>query len=170
MNDEAARLSAALESTSAAPAMPLAEADDLAVLAPDAEITLAGEAVTVREYTFGEQLRHGALLTELTEAMRPAFALKEGDVGALFDALAAHHEALLAAIALAVDRAAEWVAALSGEDGETLMLTWWRVNQGFFVRRLVLYPVLAAARKAAGAPAGAKSSPSSSTTGTPGAN
>ena len=143
------------------------------ILMPERDIVLGGESVTVREYTFAEQMKHGELLTRLVDALRPVlprFATSQGSglISELLDALAAHADEVLAAIALSTDRSVEWVGALSGEDGEALALTWWQVNQGFFVRRLVLYPALAA--QAFAVKGGEKSSPSSSTTVTPGAN
>ncbi|MDR1063027.1 MAG: hypothetical protein LBL48_03720 [Azoarcus sp.] len=154
---------------------PADQEDDLDVLAPERAIMVGGETVTVREYSFGEQLKHGALLSELTGALRPALshatsggAQQPGD---LLDALAAHSDEVLAAIALSVDRPVEWVAALSGEDGEALALTWWGVNMGFFVRRLVTYPSLVAAvHQKLATSDGAPSSPCSSATDTLGAN
>ncbi|MDR2259547.1 MAG: hypothetical protein LBE06_01150 [Azoarcus sp.] len=149
------------------------QADDLDILAPEREITVGGETVTVREYSFGAQLKHGALLAALAGALRPALSPAAGgarQAGDLLDALAAHADEVVAAIALSVDRPPEWVASLSGEEGEALALTWWSVNMGFFVRRLVTYPALAAALQKPAAPDGAPSSPPSSATATPGAN
>jgi hypothetical protein len=145
--------------------------DDLNVLAPDREITVGGETVMVREYSFGEQLRHGALLAELTEALRPVKSTDADFVNRLLNILVEHQARMLDAIALSIGRDRAWIEALSGVEGEALALTWWQVNQGFFVRRLMVYPTLAAsALSRAPVTAGGASSPPSSDTATPGAS
>ena len=147
------------------------ESDDLAVLTPDREIKLAGETVTVREYRFGEQLKHGALLAELTNALRPASMNDENIINHLLDILVDHAPQMLDAIAISIGQDRAWIEALSGVEGEALALTWWGVNGDFFVRRLMTYPALAASKNAAlVAAVGAASSPSSSDTATAGAN
>jgi len=40
-------------------------------------------------------------------------------------------------IALSTGEQKDWIEGLSDEDGQLLMMTWWRVNKDFFVRRLV---------------------------------
>lgn len=146
------------------------ESDEFAILSPDREITVGGETVTVREYRFGEQLKHGALLAELTEALRAVSMNDGGAINRLLDILVERPAQMLDAIAISIGRDRAWIEALSGVEGEALALTWWGVNGGFFVRRLMTYPALAASKNAALAAAvGAASSPSSSDTGTSGA-
>lgn len=167
------------DATAASTAVPPASVDDdeLEILAPGVTITLDGDEITVREYTFGEQLRHGELLSALVETLRPILPRLTAPGGAevcveLLDALNAHGDKVLAAMALSIDRPPEWVASLKGADGEALALTWWRVNRGFFERRLLLYPELAAAahKMIVAGQDGPPSSPFSSTTDTPRAN
>jgi hypothetical protein len=136
------------------------ETADIDILAPDLEIEIKNEKVVVRELTFGEQLRHAQALADITEALRGL--MKPGsvdDLGGVVDALEARGDSLTQLMAVSTGKDAAWIASLSGEAGETLMLTWWRANQHFFIRRLVLYPT-------AGTLNGAASSRRSSATAT----
>lgn len=138
---------------------------DLDVLFPDRDIEIAGETVTVRELRFEEQIQHHALLNRVTEdlAAIPLDALESGEgVNLLLDAIFRNWESLRPLVALSVGRGEDWVRNLSGQDGETLVLVWWAANQGFFIRRL-LRPAIA---QQAARPAGARSSPPSSSTDT----
>ncbi|WP_223871540.1 DUF6631 family protein [Candidatus Dactylopiibacterium carminicum] len=117
-----------------------APADDLAVLFPDREITVAGVQLTVRELTFEEQVAHHAVLADLADALGaiPPDALQtESGVNVVLDVLAAHWEGVRGLVAISTGQPLDWIRALGGEDGENLALTWWAVNQGFFMRRLL---------------------------------
>lgn len=142
-----------------------AKADDLEVLFPDRGVAIGGRAIQVRELRFEEQIQHHALLNRITDdlAAIPLDALESGaGVNLVLDVIFRHWESLRPIVALSVDESEEWVSGLSGEDGETLVLVWWSVNQGFFIRRL-LRPAIA---QRALRQAGEKSSPPSSSTDT----
>lgn len=116
-------------------------ADDLATLAPDGEITIAGEKIVVREYRFMEGLR-------LKVTARPFFdglydmlggdQPRQDDKPPSFEdvlALVVENEQIVAGmVATSVDRPLDWLEGLSEADGDALMLTWWSVNSGFFFR------------------------------------
>lgn len=142
------------------------KANDLDVLFPDRSLPLiGGKAVTVRELRFEEQIQHHALLSRITEdlAAMPLDALESAaGVNLVLDVVFGHWPSLRPLVALSVGESEEWVSDLSGEDGETLVLVWWSVNQGFFIRRL-LRPAIA---QRALHRAGEKSSPPSSSTDT----
>ena len=143
--------------------------DDLAVLFPDHQITIDGQALTVRELRFEEQLTHQHLLRPVADAfsaMTPEQFADPDSVNAVLDLLAAHWASVRQLVALSCGQPVEWIGTLRPQDGEALLLTWWAANQGFFVRRL-LRPVLV--RQAIGR-AGAASSPASSQPGTTGAS
>jgi hypothetical protein len=160
MDDTAARQAAALESAPLAPEKP-ADADELAVLVPDVEITVGGQKITVRELRFGEQVRHAGALAAIVAAMLPN--QKDGK-GALFlDALPVCGKELFTLLAVATGQSEAWVEALSSEDGDQLLLAFWETNRRFFGRRLA---VLLDAAEIAAALAGAASSPPSSATDT----
>lgn len=136
-------------------------ADDLAVLFPDRDIEVGGRTVTVRELRFQEQIRHNAVLAPLADAfadIAPDVLASGEGVNRVWDVLAAHWGGVRTLVAASVDQSVEWVESLSGPDGEALVLTWWSVNQGFFLRRL-LRPTLV---RRAMQQAGAASLPSSS--------
>jgi hypothetical protein len=164
MND-ADKLAAALESAPLAPeqAGPAdAPADDLSVLVPDVAIEIGGEKLTVRELRFGEQIRHAGALRAIAAAIEDDLR-ESADPVRLLDALAARGQDFLMLAGLACGKPAAWIEALSGEDGEALSIAFWQANQGFFLRRLVVYPAAAAM---AAAQAGLASSPPSSATAT----
>jgi hypothetical protein len=135
---------------------------DIDILIPHREITIAGETITVRELTFGEQLKNSAALTALTDALRPLLKPDADDnLGAVLDALTAQADALAHLIAISTGKPQEWVLSLPGVLGETLAIHWWGVNQHFFIRRLLIFPEIRNGR------IGAVSSPHSSATATP---
>ncbi len=111
---------------------------DLAVMLPDLTCDIAGETVTVREYRFFEGL-------QLLQSQQPFFdALyavmsREGAQPGFYDVLlvfAEHEERVSAMVAKSVDRDIAWVRGLSTSNGEGLMLMWWEVNGGFFIRMI----------------------------------
>ena len=113
-------------------------ADDLAILYPERRQTIAGVAVTMREYGFVE----GVQLAPLVEAVVGALTdvASAGDrlaPNALRPALAAHPDAVIALIAVACDQPEAWVRSLTDRDGQALMLLWWVTNADFFVRRVI---------------------------------
>jgi hypothetical protein len=113
------------------------EADDLEILIGAQTVPIRGEEVTVREFNFGEQLKHWAALTALSDALAPAFdAPEEEKLTKILDALATHGEAILPLAALASGKTVEWMRALNGDEGAALLLAFWTVNVRFFVRRL----------------------------------
>ncbi|EPE7212183.1 DUF6631 family protein [Pseudomonas aeruginosa] len=143
----------------------------LEVLFPDRQLTVGGVEVTVRELSFSEQLRHNHLLAPLGDslaAIPPQKMDSPESINVIFDALALHADALRELIAISCGQSMDWVDTLPPAEGEALVLTWWEVNSGFFVRRLwrprLLEMALAAQRS------GAESSPTSfapATTATP---
>lgn len=112
--------------------------DDLAILHPDREATIAGRKITMREYGFVEGMRLSATAAPLVDALADA-AESSGPVtlDAVQAVFGAHSDAIVALIAQACDQPAEWVAALNDADGQNLFGLWWAVNGGFFVRRVV---------------------------------
>ncbi|CAM5384464.1 DUF6631 family protein [Rhodanobacter lindaniclasticus] len=130
---------------------PAAGADDLAALHPDAQATLGGRVVVIKEYRFvtGQHVRAKALpFTQALDAqIKRGSALTED----ILDVLAQHadlvRELMLDAI---VDfdqykTADEWLEAcedwrgwmkgLNDADGEALLLRWWEVCGLFFCAR-----------------------------------
>jgi len=114
-------------------------APDYEVLFPDVSITLRGESVTVREYSFVEGLQAASLARGLLRDLGDLFLdadQSEPDLGDIEAVMGAHAGVVVELIALATDRPAEWVGALPDADGQRLLLTWWAVHRDFFGRRL----------------------------------
>lgn len=140
-----------------------AQADDLTILMPDGEIEIGGEKITVKALRFGDQMRHGATLKALTEAMKAC--MQDEGVGSLLDAFAANSEGIYGLLEAATGKPRDWIEALTGEEGEALLL-FWTVNKDFFERRLIAYPALSQVAAIRAMSAGATSSPPSSATAT----
>lgn len=139
-------------------------ADDLDTLLPNRTLTLAGETVTVREYGFAEGLRLQRVAGPVVAALATSAVSGDDGMGTVMDVLAEHGERVFDLVAQSIDKPNEFLHGLSDADGQLLLLTWWGVNGGFFVRRVQMK--LAVQRAQTKPPAGATSSPSSSITGT----
>jgi hypothetical protein len=121
-----------------AAAKPAPGDDDLEILHPEREPTIAGRQLVVREYGFVEGLKLRPLYAPMVETLKPVLA--EGELNALedvLDLLAEHADRLPELMAKACDQPTEWVAGLGHEDGHHLLLVWWGVNGPFFVRSAV---------------------------------
>lgn len=149
----------------AAPAPDTAAADDLAILHPDRTLVLGGRTIVLREYGFFEGLdvadRAAGFIADLIAASDDG-ALRYAHVRRLFG----RHRAVIPAIAAqAGDVDVPWVEALSPDELELYLATWFAVNAAFFVREVLAElretQLREAQRLAAGASAGAISSPDS---------
>lgn len=121
-----------------AAAKPAPGDDDLEILHPEREPTIAGRKLVVREYGFVEGLKQRPLYAPLIKTLEPVLA--EGELPELediLDLLAEHADRLPQLMAIACDQPTEWVARLGHEDGYHLMLVWWGVNGPFFMRSAV---------------------------------
>lgn len=120
----------------------MTDADDLDVLMPERALTVAGMTVTVREYTFAQQLQHRADLRPVIDAVAGLFAGMDAAGGValeqLTDALATVHEPVMTCVAIACGQPREWVEGLTGADVDNLLFTWWGVNADFFTRQAML--------------------------------
>jgi hypothetical protein len=144
----------------AAPASETAAADDLAILHPDRTLVLGGRTIVLREYGFFEGLdvadRASSFIADLIAASDDG-ALRYAQVRRLFG----RHRAVIPAIAAqAGDVDAAWLETLAPDELELYLATWFAVNAAFFVRE-VLAELREAQLLAAGASAGAISSPDS---------
>jgi len=132
--------------------------NDLAILFPERELVLRGETVTVREFSFEESLRAGAIaqpiLAELGQLIETTGT--ESTYPDLEELFARHARAYIELIALATGKPVEWIATLPGKEGDQLAMAFWVVNSGFFTRRLQMRAM--SLRTAATASASANSS------------
>lgn len=128
---------AAPAAPASAPAAPADGADDLAVLYPDATLTLAGRAITVREYGFIAGLQLRAQMAPFIRDLEATFAAGDGYTDDVLAVVGQHAELVRAAIAQSAGVEPEWIDTLHGADAEVLQLTWWAVCGPFFVRQLL---------------------------------
>jgi len=116
---------------------------DLEILHPERELEIAGETVLVREFGFIEAARLSALAKPVIDDLSGLMTDPEAEIGlgVLDDILTRHTDIMVRLLARAVDRDPAWIESLSDADGQRLMLTFWEVNSGFFMRRLVMQAV-----------------------------
>ena len=110
-------------------------ADDLAILHPDRSATLAGRAITVREYGFIEGLGLRPVAQPFLDDLHVSVAggtLPE--LEGILVILGQHNQAIKQLIAIAADVEPQWVADLNQDDGYHLLMLWWAANGPFFVR------------------------------------
>lgn len=115
-----------------------AAADDLAIMHPDVTLTIDGREVTVREYRFIDGMRaraKGKPIIDELQAMMESGALANAVVEDYLGVLARHAEITRDLMLDAVDGAdADWLDALSENDGFALQVQWWGVCGRFFAR------------------------------------
>lgn len=109
------------------------------VLVPDQEITLNGTNILVREFGFREGLKAETIATGIIRdfsslAKEKGENLDLSDVSGIF----AHHwDAFVLLLSMSTGQTVEWINALDDQNGSMLMYTFWVVNSGFFMRRLM---------------------------------
>jgi hypothetical protein len=139
--------------------------DDLAIMAPDMEVTIAGRTITVREYRFLDGLRVRARARALTKDLAALVAAGDTITEDIIDVLA-KHEALVRVLIMESigDGDTTWMDGLGAIDGQELIMTWWAVNGPFFVRQVAARLVeQGLAKKAFGGATLPPSSPSAAT-------
>lgn len=110
------------------------ESNDLSVLMPDREITLAGETITVREYSFKDALTIGndidqfvaLIVNEMNGTNK--ITINQADA-IIFNNL----ELVYSLISTSIQKPISFIEALSYENGLQLLDWWWVVNSGFFM-------------------------------------
>lgn len=134
-------------------AMPLAETGseggqaELQILMGEGQVRVAGQQLSVREYTFAEGLFIQATARSFLEDLYGVF--KPGSTVPSFEQVseicARNADVILDLMAKSANVERSWVESLAEAEGELLMLAWWRVNSGF-------YPSGPPARNRRGAP------------------
>jgi hypothetical protein len=120
------------------PVAPDDGAADLGILYPERRQTIAGVAVTMREYGFVEGVQLAPLVeVVVSELADVAFSGDRLTPHALRPAFAKQPNEVIALIAVACDQPEAWVRSLNDRDGQALMLLWWVTNADFFVRRVI---------------------------------
>lgn len=126
------------------------QVDDLAVLFPDKEITVANKTFTMRELRFGEQLQYAHLLQPIAERFNDIDLSCDLDdeSNKVLDILALEYESVVQLMSLCSRQSVQWIKSLPASEGEGLMWYWWMTNSSFFIRRLVRKGMLKAQRAA----------------------
>lgn len=131
-------------------------ADDLAILHPDRSATIAGRAITVREYGFIEGLGLRPVAQPFLDDLHVSVAGGTvPELEGILVILGHHNQAIKQLIATAADVEKDWVAGLSQDDGYHLLMLWWAANGPFFVRSV--FQRIATERQLAALRDGAKS-------------
>ncbi|MDX1464125.1 MAG: DUF6631 family protein [Halomonas sp.] len=133
---------------------------DPEILFPDETLEIAGETIEVREFRYLEGLRAIALARPLLKALAELLEDDELDALALDGLIAEHYTAWIALMAISTGKDEAWIEGLRDRDGQTLSMTFWRVNSSFFMRRLVFGGALARAMRQMVAPTTGNPSPS----------
>lgn len=157
-----ARLVESRQSADAAP-QGAAVASDIAIMAPDTEVEIAGESLLVREYRFFDGLKLAAKHRAFIDALA-ALLSSPSTFDDILAVLVEHEASTQEMVAASAGVSVEWLKQLREHDGDQLMLVWWEVNSGFFIRRAMRKAVQA--RLAAGSPSDGGAS---TTTSSPGA-
>jgi hypothetical protein len=113
--------------------------NEVEVIHPERVIQIKGEDITVNEIDFLQGLTAGPLARPLIKDMSTCFeekgeAITLEEIGQLFSL---HREIVFQLMSMVSGKDRDWIMSLNDSDGQTLMLTFWRVNSGFFVRRLL---------------------------------
>ncbi|QYN44503.1 hypothetical protein GYM75_06420 [Gilliamella sp. ESL0441] len=110
------------------------ESNDLATLMPNREIVLAGETITVREYSFKDALTIGneidqfvtLIVTEMNGTNK--ITIEQADT-----IIMGNLELIYSLISTSIQKPISFIEALSYEDGLQLLDWWWVVNSRFFM-------------------------------------
>lgn len=110
------------------------ESNDLATLMPNREITLAGETITVREYSFKDALTIGNDINQfvalIVNEMNGTNKITIEQADAIF---INNFELVNSLISVSINKPISFIESLGYEDGIQLLDWWWVVNSHFFM-------------------------------------
>lgn len=110
-------------------------AEDLSVLFPDQTIPLGGKTVTVQEYPFMTWIELKPQCSEINSQLA-AFMTREADVSIdeLLECFEDNFQIMQKLLSVSISESIEYLKTLSDDEMQSLMLTWWGVNNHFFLR------------------------------------
>ena len=112
--------------------------DENEILFPDRELTLAGESVTITEFTFLQEQKAVPLAQPIIQAISDAFTGdKEPGFSDIENIFFSWGEAFNQLVCMSVNKPVEWLEKLTGQEGQLLAMTFWSVNRRFFISRVV---------------------------------
>jgi hypothetical protein len=110
------------------------ESNDLNALMPNREITLGGEIITVREYSFKDALTIGNEIDQfvalIVNEMNGTNKITIEQVDSI---IMNNLELVYSLISTSIQKPISFIEALSYEDGLQLLDWWWVVNSRFFM-------------------------------------
>lgn len=113
-------------------------ADDLEVLHPERMLTLGGETIEVREFSFLQEMDALPIAQPIIRDLAKAFGGEESpgfsDVEQIFYR---NREGFVRLLELATCKSTEWMEKLAGGEAQMLAMTFWSVNRRFFISRVV---------------------------------
>ena len=117
------------------------DSEDLEILFPERQMTIAGESITVKEFGFAESLRLDPFVADFVTGIRDRLDSHKAaeptsymnDVVVVFGE---HPDAALELVAAACGKPIHWAAGLSAKDGQMALMAMWVVNANFFMQRL----------------------------------
>lgn len=115
--------------------------NDTEILLPGRKLTIAGEQITVGEFTFRQGLELAeeldAIIGAIAEQLGAANSREEASsVSRILKAFGRHPDATEALLAACSGQPLEWVKQLKDDDGTALLMAMWMVNHAFFMSRL----------------------------------
>ncbi|MFU8924897.1 DUF6631 family protein [Acinetobacter puyangensis] len=113
-------------------------AEDLATIFPETTITIAGETITVNEYTFMKWVQLKSLHKDFIQALSELVA-QSGEgvlVDDLFEFFEDHSTDLSSFLSDSIGKDWEWLEPLTDADMTVLLMSWWQVNKHFFLRAI----------------------------------
>lgn len=126
---------------------------EMSILHPERTFTLAGRGISVREYGHFEGLQLLAWAKPFTDDLYQFVArgAEAPNLASMLKLHATHARLVQRMVAqsitppldddlqfeLAVAESLAWTRKLGDIEGDVLVMTWWQVNSGFFIRRLL---------------------------------
>lgn len=110
------------------------EKNDLAILMPNREINMAGETITIREYSFKDALTCGAEIDQFTALIVTTMNNTNKLTIEQVDTVIMNNiELVYLLISVSINKPTSYIESLSYEDGLQLLDWWWVVNSSFFM-------------------------------------
>ncbi len=105
---------------------------------PFQEIMLAGVKITVLEFTFLQEQKAVPLSIDLINDISAVFSEEyEPGFSDVENIFCAHSDTFNQLVCMAINKPVDWLASLTGPEGQLLTMTFWGVNRYFFTNRVV---------------------------------
>lgn len=121
--------------------------DDVSILLPNIDVTIAGTLLTVREFTLDDSLAMHVELKPIITSLADVMQSEYPGFEAVMDVLAQHAHSLPLLLARSCDQPSEWVRGLPASEGSTLIDVFWTANRRFFMSAAIRQVTIRAALK-----------------------